>query len=110
MTPAFKFTKGIFLITVLMMSCSWASAQNTKDPDSLFAQARAAAFDQKDYPKAINLSKQALRLAPGYTDIVVFLGRLYTWNKQTDSARYYLDLALRQKPGHEEALYAYTDL
>lgn len=85
------------------------SAQS-KDPDSLFARARTAAFDNKDYPSAISLSKQALQIAPNYTDIVVFLGRVYTWNKQTDSARYYFNQALQQKPGYEDALAAYADL
>ncbi|WP_276135294.1 YaiO family outer membrane beta-barrel protein [Polluticoccus soli] len=86
------------------------SAQNTQNPDSLFSMARTAAYDHKDYSSAITLSKQALQIAPNYTDIAVFLGRIYTWNKQTDSARYYFDLALQQKPGYEDALSAYADL
>ncbi|TCV11367.1 tetratricopeptide repeat protein [Sphingobacterium alimentarium] len=67
------------------------------DSDQLFALARKTAFDQKDYPKAIQLSKQALARSPEYTDIQVFLGRLYTWMDAVDSARMvFQKLELRQ--------------
>ena len=57
------------------------------DSDQLFELARKTAFDQKDYPKAVQLSKEALARSPEYTDIQVFLGRLYTWMDKVDSAR-----------------------
>jgi len=67
------------------------------DSDQLFALARKTAFDQKDYPKAVQLSKQAIARSPEYTDIQVFLGRLYTWMDAVDSARMvFQQLELRQ--------------
>lgn len=55
--------------------------------DELFEKARSQAFDSKNYPQAIKLTKEALKKTPNYTDISVFLGRLYTWSDKTDSAR-----------------------
>ena len=48
-----------FLFLVVFSRAAYA--QNGPSSDDLFRQARRAAFDQKDYPKAISLSKQALR-------------------------------------------------
>lgn len=78
--------------------------------DELFNEARTVAFDQKDYPKAIELSKQALLQAPDYTDISIFLGRLYTWTDNITAARETFDL-LEKKNVHDEDLYmAYASL
>jgi YaiO family outer membrane protein len=86
------------------------SAQETLSSDELFVQARSAAFDQKNYPLAIELSKKALTKSPGYADIRIFLGRVYTWSGQTDSARSAFEEVLRQQPDNEDATAAYTDL
>lgn len=82
-------------------------AQNA---DSLFTTARNTAFDKKDYPAAIVLSKKALEINPSYTDVVVFTARLYTWTKQHDSARFYFQQALMQKPDLEDIYVGFTDL
>jgi YaiO family outer membrane protein len=100
----------VFFLLMILAIVPKAYAQSIKDPDSLFSMARKAAFDDKDHPTAISLSRQALAISPAYTDILVFLGRLYSWNKQADSARYYFNMALRQKPGYEDATAAYADL
>ncbi|MBC8054513.1 MAG: YaiO family outer membrane beta-barrel protein [Sphingobacteriaceae bacterium] len=81
-----------------------------QDSDELFRQARAAAFDKKNYPLAIQISKEALSKSPGYKDIRVFLGRLYTWTDKTDSARVEFEAVLKQEPGHEDASLAYASL
>lgn len=66
----------------------FSTAQETKlTADDLFLKARKVAFDTKDYPQAIHLAQQALNQAPDYTDISIFLGRLYTWSDKIDSAR-----------------------
>ena len=62
-------------------------SQENLSSDELFQKARTAAFEQKDYPASIALAQQALEQAPGYTDISVFLGRLYTWSGDTEAAR-----------------------
>lgn len=54
--------------------------------DELFSRARNVAFELKDYPQAIRLIKSALDKSPEYTDLHIFLGRLYTWSDKIDSA------------------------
>lgn len=71
--------------------------------DELFTQARAAAFKSKDYTKAIALSKKALVKSPDYADIRIFLGRIYTWNKQPDSARQAFAMVLAKQPDNKDA-------
>ncbi|HZX59621.1 MAG TPA: tetratricopeptide repeat protein, partial [Mucilaginibacter sp.] len=87
-----------------------ASAQGGLSSDELFQQARKAAFDQKDYPKAISLSKQALTRSPDYSDIRVFLGRVYTWSDKTDSARTEFNTILSKHPDNEDAAFAFGSL
>jgi YaiO family outer membrane protein len=82
------------------------NAQNGSSSDELFQQARKAAFDQKDYPKAISLSRQALAKSPDYSDIRVFLGRIYTWSGKTDSARAQFNQVLSKHPDNEDASFA----
>jgi len=78
--------------------------------DELFANARTAAFDEKDYPKSISLAKQALEIAPNYNDISVFLGRLYTWSKDIDSARAIFEQLERKNVQDEDYFIAYASL
>lgn len=83
-----KTTKCRTLLAgVLMLPLMSLAQEGNLSSDELFTQARSQAFDNKNYPKAIQLSKEALKKSPNYTDISVFLGRLYTWSDQVDSAR-----------------------
>jgi len=91
----------------LFFSFQFLQAQ---DSDELFTKARSAAFDQKDYPTAISLSKQALVKSPDYADIRIFLGRLYTWTKQPDSARQAFNLVLNKQPDNADASLAFASL
>lgn len=101
-----KFHKPI--ITFLILFCNiFVFAQSA---DDLFSQARKAAFDEANYPKAINLSKIALQISPDYTDIRVFLGRLYTWSKKPDSARIELNYIIEKQPTYEDAYLALGNL
>jgi len=104
-----KLALSSFFIISLFIS-SPLLAQDNLSSDELFTLARSAAFDQKNYPLAIELSKKALSKSPGYADIRVFLGRLYTWSGQKDSARSSFEEVLRQQPDNEDAASAYTDL
>lgn len=85
-------------------------AQRVFTSDELFQQARSAAFDQKDYQKAIELATQALEQSPDYSDIRVFLGRLYTWTGKYDlSQKTFLEI-LDLNADFEDASIALTDL
>ncbi|MCW3090956.1 MAG: yaiO [Ferruginibacter sp.] len=78
--------------------------------DEYFQMARKAAFDNKNYPEAIRLSQLALQQSPGYTDIRIFLGRVYYWNDQPDSSLLTLKAALQNKPDYEDAAIAISDI
>jgi Tfp pilus assembly protein PilF len=96
---------------LLVISFKVASAQiDTLSSDSLFNMARTAAFDQQNYPLAISISKRALAEAPDYTDVSIFLGRLYSWSNKTDSARKVFKKVLAKHPGDEDASFAYGSL
>jgi len=96
-----------FLLTI---SFKMVSAQAVLSSDELFKLARTAAFDQKNYPLAISLSKQALVKKPDYSDISIFLGRLYTWSDKLDSARTVFTGVLNKHPDNEDASLAYGSL
>lgn len=96
---------------LLFFSFQFLLAQDQNlSADELFTKARSAAFDQKDYPKAISLSKQALAKSPDYADIRIFLGRIYTWNKQPDSARGAFTMVLNKQPDNADASLAFSSL
>ncbi len=97
-------------LLLLIISFNMASAQTGLSSDELFQQARKAAFDLKDYPKAISLSKEALEKSPDYSDIRIFLGRIYTWTDKTDSARTQFNMVLDKHPDNEDAAFAYGSL
>ncbi|RZK59545.1 MAG: YaiO family outer membrane beta-barrel protein [Pedobacter sp.] len=98
----------ISVITLLLFACNTLTF--AQSADDLFTQARKAAFDESNYPKAIILSKTALKGSPDYPDIRVFLGRLYTWSKKPDSARAEFNYIIDKQPGYEDAYVALGNL
>src|SRR5438045_9274446 len=99
---------SVFLFLIVL--CKASFAQTGLSSDELFQQARKAAFDEKNYPKAIGLSKQALTKSPDYSDIRVFLGRVYTWSDKADSASAEFNKVLSKHPDNEDTEYAYDRL
>lgn len=101
-------------LLICSLSTCWmlmlSAPLRAQDSDELFKQARSAAFEKKNYPLAIELSRRALSQSPRYADIRIFLGRLYTWSDKTDSARRQFEAVLRQEPGHADASLAYASL
>ena len=108
----YSYFKSLILIIFILIAFSplATNAQTVENADELFKAARTAAFEEKNNSKAIQLSKQALTLAPTYVDVEIFLARLYSWNKQYDSAKYSFDHILSYAPNNVEAYSAYTDL
>jgi len=84
--------------------------QQNVSADELFVKARTAAFENKDYPTSISLARQALETAPDYTDISVFLGRVYTWNKDPESARMVFEELGKKDVKDEDYFVAYASL
>lgn len=107
----FLNSNRFFLSVLLVFAVSFhAQSQNNFTSDELFQMARRAAFDSSNYPKAIDYLKTALNKSPNYSDIRVFLGRIYTWTDQLDSARAAFTYVLINDPENEDAASAFTDL
>lgn len=80
-----------YIISLILSVLSTIALYGQSDDltsDELFTHARAAAFESKDYSKAIGLIKEAIQKSPDYADLHIFLGRLYTWSDKIDSATY----------------------
>lgn len=102
----YKFT----IIALAFSAISLGSkAQKSPSSDELFTNAKQAAFEDKNYEKAKQLAFEALKKSPDYADIDIFLGRVYSWNHQYDSARIHFSKVINQKP-NEDASVAYADL
>jgi YaiO family outer membrane protein len=84
--------------------------QQNLSADELFAKARTEAFENKDYPTSITLAREALEKAPDYTDISVFLGRVYTWSKDPESARAVFEGLAKRSVQDEDYFIAYGSL
>lgn len=95
-----------FLLLFISFSTS-VKAQEKLSSDELFQNARTAAFDEDDYPKAIRITKQALEISPDYADIRIFLGRLYTWTDEVELARKEFNRVMEKDSGYEDAHLAY---
>lgn len=87
-----------------------AAQIDTTSSDGLLKAARTAAFDEDNYPKAKTYLYKAISLSPTYSDLRVFLGRIYTWTRNYDSARICFEEVLKQNPGYEDACMAYADM
>lgn len=111
MIMLFTSRKTIFHILILfLLHTTIKTEAQSISPDEYFTRARSAAFDDKNYREAISLSKIALEQSPDYTDIQIFLGRVYFWNKQEDSAVMVLKSAVEKKPAYEDATIALADV
>jgi YaiO family outer membrane protein len=106
------FNKPFNLLTALCFCCTFLMAQetDTTTSDGLLKAARTAAFDQDNYPLAKRYLYKAIAQSPDYADLRVFLGRIYTWTKNYDSAAYCFEEALKRTPGYEDASLAYADM
>ncbi len=103
--------KTIYLLFITCLFCHFSvCAQSELGSDELFKQARQAAFDDKDYPRAIALCQQALTKSPDYAEIRTFMGRLYTWSDKLPEARQQFSLVLAKDSTDKDALSAATDL
>jgi YaiO family outer membrane protein len=78
--------------------------------DELFQKAREFAFKKNDYVSARVFCKEALVKSPDYSDISVFLGRLYTWDKMYDSARTVLYAVIKRDTSNYDAYNAAIDM
>lgn len=96
---------------MLLFIASFANAQeNEMSSDELFIASRNKAFEEKNYDEAKVLAKKALEQSPTYSDIAIFLGRLYTWTDEIQLAREtFRDVETLMTPS-EDLYIAYTSL
>ncbi len=105
-----KLSLFILLSSSLLFCCNPTLAQSSANSEELFKYARAASFDKKDYASAIELSRQALAISPGYADIQIFMARNYAWSNHYDSARKILAAVVQNKPAYIDAWSAAADV
>lgn len=98
------------LLFFFINSISIQAQEDTTSSDGLFKAARFAAFEKKDYNTAKYYCYKALNVSPNYADIRIFLGRIYTWTDNYDSAKICFEIVLQNQPNYEDATVAYTDL
>ena len=99
--------KKLFYITLLFVLFN--ADANAQSSDSLFTVARTLGFDGKR-AEARSLCYQALTKSPEYSDIWIFLGRLYSWDDQYDSARICIKKAISISPTYIDAYSALCDV
>ena len=98
------------ILAVFLVSFAAVAQEQEYTTDELYTQARNAAFEEDDYPKAIALLKAALKKSPDYLEVRVFLGRIYTYSDSLPQARMAFEEVLAKEKGHEEASFAYGNL
>ena len=95
---------GFLVLTINMWS------QEHKSVTEMYTEAREEAFEHKNYEKAIALMQEVTQKTPENVDYAIFLGRLYTWDKQTENARRVLKTTFDEHVDYEDAALAYASL
>lgn len=96
----------IFILLISGCICIRANAQSS---DDLFSEARNLGFNGQR-AAARTLCYKALEQSPTYTDIWIFLGRLYAWDDRYDSAQFCLEKAISLSPDYLDAYSALSDV
>lgn len=98
------------ILTLLFLCCAAVGFAQELSSDELLQKARTEAFDQKNYPAAIQTLKTAIAKSPDYLDLHIFLGRIYTWSDQVAEARAVFQPWLEKKVDSEDFYLAYGSL
>ena len=106
----FQRLSHFLTVSCMCLSIPMLHAQAPLSSEEMFRQARSLAFDKHDYPAAMQRVKEALMQTPTDPDMLIFLGRLYTWGHRADSARGVFGRVLKEHPGYEDGYQAYSDL
>ncbi len=102
--------KIIITISIALFTVPAFAQLDTTTSDGLFKAARQSAFEEKNYSKATLYCHKALVISPTYSDIRIFLGRLYTWRDLPDSARLSFQQVIKDDSNNEDAYVAYSNL
>jgi len=104
----FSFS-GVSLLPPLAYAQQSLSKEKSIDLDELFIKARTIA-SQGNRKEAREICRVILEKKPGYHDVRVFLGRLYSWDKEYDSARRELQQVIKEKSDYIDARSALIDV
>ncbi|MNK22825.1 Beta-barrel assembly-enhancing protease [compost metagenome] len=104
-----RFLSITLSLQLLFAGYVLAQDANNLTSDELFTQARNIPKEKANYPKIISTLKLALEKSPDYADIRLFLGRVYTWNDNLDSARFQFNQVIAKEPKNIEAYSAIFD-
>lgn len=94
----------------MLIPVSVMTQGKTLTADELYEKARSIAFEEEDYSRARDLIQQALQKQPNYTELWIFLSRLYAWDQLFDEARSELSSVLESSPENRDALAAVADV
>lgn len=98
------------LIIALLCFLPYLSFAQKKSSDQLFLQALKASNLNKNYPQAISLAKEGLKLSPDDIDIRLLLGRLYLLSHRETEAEIEWRSILVKNPYQVDALYYLVNL
>ena len=84
------------------------SAQDSFDPDELFLDARKLILEGKRV-EGRAIAFRILDKYPSYADVLILVGRSYSWDGAYDSASVYFERAIDASPAYQDAYVAYID-
>jgi len=99
-----NFRKGIILVLIAISSTLFAQKKQNGTERTFDEVKRLVSNKQRG--EAVLLCQSILEDKPTYDDLRVYLGCIYSWEKQYDDARKELLTVLLKKPKHKEALQA----
>ncbi len=105
-----KGSAGMLLLLAALALAAPAAPAAAAGDDDLFARARTLAFEEQDREAARELCRQILEHNPEYSEVRLFLGRLWAWDKNYAAARGELQPLLDARPEHLEARLALIDI
>ncbi|HVI45751.1 MAG TPA: YaiO family outer membrane beta-barrel protein [Chitinophaga sp.] len=96
----------VFFLFACLFYASGVAAQRKGlvSSDVLLQRALEETNQRHDYEKAKALCLKALKQSPGYTDVMLLLGRLYVLTGDTHAGRIQWQLVLRKEPKNMDAL------
>lgn len=103
--------KNQILLLIVLLSfgmCYSVQAQTTLNPDAAYKVARELIQEGK-YLEGRKLAFRAIDAFPNYADILILIGRSYSWEGKNDSASIYFERALLVNPTYEDAYSGYLD-
>ena len=100
------FSLVLFIILGLIPYATWG--QESFDPDEKYFEARELILKgERDAGRQIAF--RILERYPNYGDVLILVGRSYSWDGEYDSAAVFYKQALVSSPDYEDAYVAYID-